>query len=135
MATSRFNATALVLSVNGSPVAHSTSATLNINQDLLDATTKDSGRFKEQIRGVRDWSLDIEGLIDYTASFGVDELADLIISGVTAEIAFTTDTSGDTKYTGTVDLSGLSQDAPAEGLATFSGTLVGTGVLTKATVA
>jgi len=135
MATSRFNATALILSLNGSPVAHSTSATLNINQDLLDATTKDSGRFKEQIRGVRDWSIDVEGLIDYTASFGADELADLIINGVTAEIALTTGTSGDTKYTGTVDLSGLSQDAPAEGLAAFSGTLLGTGPLTKTTIA
>lgn len=131
---SRFNATALVLSINGSPVAHATGGTLNINQDLLDATTKDSNRWKEQIRGARDWSIDIEGMIDYTASFGVDELADMIISGVSAEIAFATSETGDTKYTGTVDLSGLSQDAPAEGLATFSGSLVGTGVLNKATV-
>lgn len=135
MATARFNATALVLSVNGSPVAHATGGTLNINQDLLDASTKDSARWKEQIRGARDWSIDIEGMIDYTASFGVDELADLIISGVSAEIAFATSETGDTKYTGTVDLSGLTQDAPSEGMATFSGTLVGTGVLTKTTVA
>ena len=133
--TSRFNATALVLSINGSPVAHATGGTLNINQDLLDATSKDSNRWKEQIKGARDWSIDIEGLIDYTASFGVDELADMIISGVSAEIAFATSETGDTKYTGTVDLSGLSQDAPAEGLATFSGSLVGTGVLNKAAIA
>ena len=34
----KFNATDLVLKINGTPIAHSTSATLNINQDLPDAT-------------------------------------------------------------------------------------------------
>tara|TARA_Y100000593_G_C4321560_1_gene344097 strand:+ start:2582 stop:2980 length:399 start_codon:yes stop_codon:yes gene_type:complete len=129
----KFNATNLILKISGTPVAHSTSATLNINQDLPDATSKDSSGWSENIRGLRDWSIDVEGLTDYSASFGADELADLIISRADAEIEFGTGTASDTKYTGTVNLSSLTQDAPMEDVASFSGSLTGTGALTKAT--
>ena len=129
----KFNATNLILKISGTPVAHSTSATLNINQDLPDATTKDSSGWSENIRGLREFSIDVEGLPDYTASFGVDELADLIISRADAEFEFGTGTTGDTKITGTVNLSSLTQDAPMEDVASFSGSLTGTGALTKAT--
>ena len=129
----KFNATNLIVKISGTPVAHSTSATLNINQSLADATSKDSAGWSENIRALRDWSIDVDGLTDYSASFGSDELADLIISRADAEIEFGTGTTGDTKYTGTVNLASLTQDAPLEDVASFSGSLTGTGALTKAT--
>ena len=129
----KFNATNLIVKISGTPVGHSTSATLNINQSLADSTSKDSAGWSENIRGLRDWSIDVEGLTDYSASFGADELADLIISRADAEIEFGTGTASDTKYTGTVNLASLTQDAPLEDVASFSGSLTGTGALVKAT--
>ncbi|MAE81196.1 MAG: hypothetical protein CMB80_00565 [Flammeovirgaceae bacterium] len=129
----KINATTLVVRVNGSICAHTTSATLNINQALADATTKDSSGWTENLSALRDWSIDVEGLTDYSASFGADELADLIINRATATVEFGTGTTGDTKFSGTCNLSSLSQDAPMEDVASFSGSLVGTGALTKAT--
>ena len=60
----KFNATDLILKVNGTPIAHSTSATLNINQDLPDATSKDSAGWSENIRGKlqkqqKKWQVDL----------------------------------------------------------------------------
>ena len=129
----KFNATDLVLKINGTTIAHSTSATLNINQSLADATSKDSAGWSENIRALRDWSIDCEGLTDYSASFGADELADLIISRASATAEFGTGASGETKYSGTVNLASLTQDAPLEDVASFSGSLTGTGALAKAT--
>lgn len=130
----KIDATDLIVKMNGIPIAHSTTATLNINQDLPDATTKDSDKWAEHIRGQRDWSIDVEGMVDYSSSFGVDELADMIISAQDATVEFATSETGDTKYTGTVDLSGLTQDAPMHAPATFSGSLVGQGILGKGSV-
>ena len=129
----KFNATNLVLKCSGTIVAHTTSSTLNINQDLPDATTKDSSGWSENISGLRDWSIDVEGLTDYSASFGADELADLILNRTTCTVEFGTGTTGDTKFSGTVNLASLTQDAPLEDVASFSGSLTGTGELTKAT--
>lgn len=130
----KIDGTLIILSANGSPVAHTDSATLNLNQDLPDATDKDDDRWADHIRGLRDWSIDVNGLIDYASSFGVDELADMIITGATAAVVFATVTAGDTKYTGTVNLSGLTQETPKFTPATFSGTMVGKGALVKGTV-
>lgn len=129
----KFNATDLILKVNGTPIAHSTSATLNINQSIIDATTKDSAAWTEGLAGLRDWSIDCEGLTDYSASFGADELADLIISRASATAEFGTGASGDTKYSGEVNLASLTMDAPLEDVASFSGSLTGSGALAKAT--
>jgi predicted secreted protein len=129
----KFNATALVVKCNGSIVGHTTSATLNINQAIIDATTKDSAAWTEGLSGLRDWSIDVEGLTDYSASFGADELADLIINRATVTVEFGTGTTSDTKFSGTCNLASLTQDAPLEDVASFSGSLTGTGALAKAT--
>ena len=129
----KFNATTLVVKCNGSIVAHTTSATLNINQSLADSTTKDSSGWTENLAALRDWSIDVEGLTDYSASFGADELADLILNRATVTVEFGTGTATDTKFSGTCNLASLTQDAPLEDVASFSGSLTGTGALTKAT--
>ena len=127
-----FNATNLNLVIDGSIIAHATDGTLNINVDPADATTKDSAGWAEHIRGTRDFTIDVAALVDYASSAGHDELA-LAITGRTAITAiFTTGTTGDTKFSGTVNVTSLVVNAPLESPANYTATLTGTGALTQA---
>jgi len=132
--TGRMNGDVLLLTLEGTAISYSTNATLNLEQELLDASSKDSARWNEHVRGNRGWSIDVEGLVDYAASYGAEELALLITTGASATAVFSTGVSGDVKYTGTVDLSSLTMDAPHNGVVTFSGSLQGTGAPTVGTV-
>lgn len=130
----KFNVTDLILKVANVAVAHCNNATLNINVDLPDATTKSSSGWAEHIKGQRDYTIDVEGMIDYSSSWGINDLATHIIDRTAAmSVEFGTGTTGHQKFTGTVDASSLTIGGGKEETATWSGTLVGTGILVKAT--
>ena len=131
----KFNGQLIIMNLDGTPIAHEIDSELSISQNLIDATTKDSSNWAEQIKGTRTASFTVSGLIDYSSSFGVDELADMIVSAQSALFVFATTTSGDTSYTGTVDLSDLTQSLSNDDVANWSGTLMVTGILVKSTVA
>lgn len=131
---SKFNGQLIILNLNGTPIGHELDCELSISQNLIDATTKDSANWKEEIRGTREASISCNGLVDYSSSFGVDQLADLIISAESANFVFATTDVGDTKYSGEVNLSDLSQSMSNDDVASWSGTLSVTGVLVKETI-
>lgn len=131
----KFSGKLVILSMNGSLIGESLESELSISQNLIDATTKDSSNWAEHIKGVRTASISVSGLIDYASSFGVDEFADMIVSAQSANFVFATTVATDTSYTGTVDLSDLTQSHANDDVAGWSGTLQVTGTLTKTTVA
>lgn len=131
----KINATDILVFVNDVAVAHQTNGSLSIAQDLPDASSKDSGGWAEHINGQRSWSISVEGLVDYSASFGVEQLANLILNRTSATIRFGTGTTGDLRFEGTANLGDLSQDAGLETPLTFSGELTGTGALVMTTEA
>lgn len=130
----KINGTLYVFEADGVAVASSTSASLNINQDLFDTTSKGSSGWAEHGNGLRDWSISVEGLVDFSQSFGVIGLNNMIANRASAAIVFTDSQTGDQKWSGTADLSSLTIDAPMEEAVTWSGELVGTGALTMATI-
>lgn len=131
---SKINGTVIIPSIDDTAVVHSTNATLNLETDLPDATTKDSGGYADHIAGLRSWSLSMEGYGTYDASGNVKVFADMFSGRSTASMEFAPDTSGDQKFTGTVSLASLELGAPMEETATMSVTLTGKGTLTISTV-
>jgi len=135
---SRVNGDHVIVNVDGTPVAHSTSATLNLSQNLIDTTSKDDNAWRTQVAGDREWSIDVEGMVDYSSTFGFEGLNDLIINQNTASVEFivydSSSQSTGTKYTGTVNLGESSIEGPHNDAATFSGTFEGTGALSKSAV-
>jgi predicted secreted protein len=132
---SKINASDLLVYIGASntlPIAHSTSATLNIEQDLPDATTKDSGGWADHINGVKSWSLDFDGLVDYAASYGAEELSDNLTNGNNVIVRWST-TIG-SYWQGTASLSSLTMSADMESPLTYSGTFTGKGFITKSSV-
>lgn len=116
--------------VNGTDtLLYTTSSTLNVNQDLPDTTNKGSSGWAEHINGVRDWSIDFDGMADAAgAGLTFDEIVGLIIARTAdADVDFTYD--GTNGWHGDGTFQNITIDAPSEGPVTFSGTIVGNGAL------
>jgi predicted secreted protein len=132
---SAINGTTVLLRANGNPLALLTDTTLNIEQDLPDATSKDSGGWAAHINGLRSFSIDVDGLASFVATTGnANILANLIANRSQVSFRFATATSGQLQFTGTVSLASLSLTAPNEDTATLSGSMTGTGALVIGTV-
>lgn len=128
------NGTSLIIVVDGAAIAHTTSATLNLERAMIDVSTKDSAGDSESIAGQKSASVDFEALVDFSPTAPVEGLVDLITiyqanSAVTWEIA--SGSAGTApKFTGSGFISSLSMDAPMEDATTFSGTITVTGAVT-----
>lgn len=130
------NGTLIVLNDNGTAFALTTSATLNVEMDLPDASSKQSSGWADHIQGQRSFSVDLDGLADFEVSGSVQVLVDYILNRTTVSIEFEPSAgfAGGTKgysYQGDVSCSSVSIVAANEDTATLSGSFVGTGELTK----
>jgi TP901-1 family phage major tail protein len=136
------NGTKFGVYVAGTKVAYATSASISMNHNLRDTSTKDSGGWRDQLEGQRDWEVSVEGMLiftnlDGTAITGVafDDLYTTYIATRTQfELKFSTEVTGDYKWTGQAFLTSLSADTPNEDSSTWSGSFSGTGALTAAVV-
>ena len=64
------NGTSLIVSVGGTAIAHTTSATLNLEKAMIDVSSKDSSGNSESLSGQKSASVDFEGLVDFAAGSG-----------------------------------------------------------------
>jgi len=124
--------TDLILLVEGTAIAHCTNHTLNTTTATRDATTKDSAGWADNLPGVKSWTVDFSGLYHYAAAYGMSDLFALQTAGTPVSLRFTNSTSGDKYFHGEAYVTGLSIDSPSEENVTYSGTFIGTGVLTEA---
>jgi predicted secreted protein len=127
----KINATDLLVYVGAVPIAHSTSATINIEQDLPDATTKDDGGWADHINGLKSWSVDFDGLVDYSASYGVEELFDLRNKN---NVTVRWSTGSGSFWQGSASIATLSMTADMEAPISYSGTFTGKGQLVRTVI-
>jgi len=133
------NGTLILLKDDGTAFAATTSATLNIEMDLPDSSTKDSGGWAEHILGQKSWSVDLDGIADFELTTGtVDILASFLIDRTQADIEFEPQSGAFTtkgvSYTGTASLSSVSLVAANEDTATLTGSFTGDGALSRVAV-
>ncbi len=139
--TGVINGTKFGVYAGGTKIGYATSASLSINHNLRDTSTKDSGGWRDQLEGQRDFEVSVEGMVIFATASGaisdltVDELYTAYINTRTEfELKFSTEVSGDYKWTGNAFMTSLSMDTPNEDSSTFSASFSGTGPLTQATV-
>tara|TARA_R100000664_G_scaffold10314_1_gene17090 strand:+ start:3731 stop:4162 length:432 start_codon:yes stop_codon:yes gene_type:complete len=126
----------------GTKIGYATSASISINHNLRDTSTKDSGGWRDQLEGQRDWEVSVEGMLIFVDGSGgaisditANELySSYIASRTEFEVKFSTEVSGDVKWTGNAFMTSLSMDTPNEDSSTWSASFSGTGQLTQATV-
>ena len=134
MATSGiFNGSLLSIKVDGNKILNSTSCSLSLSADTPEATTKDSGGFQDLIVGVKSGEISFEGLVAYDSGSGsqIGDISDELISGAEVTWEFSTDVSGDDKYSGTGFISSIEITADMESPVSYSGTIVTTGTITQ----
>ena len=70
------NATDVVLSITTADgkeaIAHATSASISINMDLRDSTTKSSAGWQENLGGLKSWELSGDAFVDISSPTGAD---------------------------------------------------------------
>lgn len=127
------NATDCVLSVTtgGSlqAVAHSTSASISMNMDLRDSTTKSSAGYQENLGGLRSWEVSGDAFVEIGAGDGnIEALWDTWEARTAVVVNFG---ATDMIYSGSALITAISIDAGVEENATYSISLTGTGALSK----
>ena len=116
--------------IGGTLVGKATSATLNINSNLLDASTKESAGWIAQCAGQKSWDVSSEMLVDFSLSYGVSELYTAFVAGTEVTLIFGEGTGAVAKFEGSALVSSISINAANEELATVSASFNGTGSLT-----
>ena len=127
----------------GTKIAYATSASISMNHNLRDTSTKDSSGWRDQLEAQRDWEVSVEGMLIFVDGSGgaiagltMNELYSTYIATRTEfTLMFSTEDTGDIKWSGQAFLTSLSADTPNEDSSTWSGSFSGTGALTQATVA
>ena len=136
------NGTKFGVYVAGTKIAYATSASISMNHNLRDTSTKDSSGWRDQLEAQRDWEVSVEGMLIFVDGSGgaisnltMDELYSTYIATRTEfTLMVSTEVSGDVKWSGQAFLTSLSADTPNEDSSTWSGSFSGTGALTQATV-
>ena len=138
-----FNGTDLILKVSPSSggaeakLMHSQNVSLSINVDPIDISTKDSAGFRDLIGGQKSFSLSADGLMDFEATAGdtdVAELFDQMMNRTAVDFTFALSVPAGYTITGdgfitSLEVTGGTEDAP-----TYSCTIEGSGAITKTDV-
>lgn len=116
-------------------ICHSTGHTLNINTDLQSAVTKCSGGWAEHLTdGMKDWSVDIDGLEDDAQDITPHDLIAYQLAGLPFKVKLAQTADGTIYYEGNVSIQTSSLNAPADSWVGWTLTLVGNGELKQLTV-
>lgn len=129
--TGKINTTLLAVYAGGTKITHLTGASLSLEHSTRDVTTKDSAGWRQILEGLRSWNISGSGYMAYDATEGTDELDDYLTGRSQVTVMFSTEVTGDTRYTGTAYMTSLSLESPGqEETATHSFEFQGTGALT-----
>ena len=139
-----FNGTDLILKVlnqasggTQEKLMHSQNVSISMNVDTIDISTKDSAGWRDLLGGQKSFSLSADGLMDFSATAGdtdVAELFDQMFDRTAVDFTFALSTPAGYTITGdgfitSLEISGGTEDAP-----TYSCSIEGSGELTKTAV-
>ena len=125
----KINATDIAIYKGGVKIAGATSADVNTEMAVRDATSKDSQGWSESLEGLRSWDMSGEGFVDPAATLGYDELVAIMNARTKINVRWTSATSGNSYHQGDAYITSLGASAGVEESATFSFSLTGTGAL------
>ena len=131
--------TNLIVTVDGDPIGHTTSFTIDFQHTTADASSRDSAGWTDSISSRRSATISFEGLVDYADDTNASKKGfhDLVAEGIINRAVFTlvygTVEVGDKVFTVDAFLTGVSATAPDEDTLTFSGTFASTGAVVEST--
>lgn len=130
------NSTAFKVYKTTTAVSDLTDASMSLNKEFRDTTTKDTGGNREGCAGLFSGSISFSALHDNSATLGFDTLFADFLAGTALTIVFGGAVTGEKTYTGSGIFTNLEISSPGtEENVTYSGTFELSGAVTEATVA
>jgi len=123
------NGTLVLIDMEGHAIAYSKSATLTIEHETRDTTTKDASGWKHSAEGRRSWGMDVEGLVALDSQYNLDYLVGYIKGRTALTMKFTTGVSGDKQASGEGYLTNVEVEAGDQESVSFSASVEGSGEL------
>ena len=74
------------------------SSEISFTMSPIDTTTKDSNGWREVIAGLKEGSISISGMVNYSGTNQVDQLVNALVASTPLIVKFKTTTTGDTTY-------------------------------------
>lgn len=133
--TGVINGTLLKVYVNGTAIAHTTSAELSLTKNTRDSSSKDSGNWEDALYARGSWEVSGDFLQAEDAAYGFTDLFALIENETTVTLKLSSEVTGDNYYTGSALLTSLNRSAPDQDNVSGSFSFKGSGALSEATVA
>ena len=134
----KINGDSFLLEINDIVVAHSIDASLEVSQESIDTTTKDSSRWVDKINGNRSYSGSGSGLFafdpDGATELGAVDLIDLIMGDTTPTFKLTNSNAGDVEYSGSIVLTNVSLSSPQNAAVGYDFSFEGVGALVKTVI-
>lgn len=124
----------LTLTVDGTEVTHSIEHGLSASMATIEVTSKDSNKWKTSIAGDKSWSFSGSAYMLFGGAYTFTDLFALWTAGASFTAVLTTSVTGDSQYTGSVNITALEKTASHGSAVEISYTLEGTGPLTEGTV-
>ena len=112
-------------------VGEATSATVTINSDTIDLTTKDSNEFTELIPSIKRAEVSVEGVVRYdqASAVDVDDIITDILAGTKLTIITGTFASGDKYAKFDAYFTSVEQSATFDDRASFTASMSSTGTI------
>lgn len=133
--------TDLRIYINGNPIGHATSCTLDMTKEIRETISKDNvGNWAEKEGGQKSASLQFEGFFTNDATINsvtvnnAEDLFDAFDGDALISWVFSDKVSTNKEYSGNSIMSSLSFGAPVNENATHSGSLDVTGPVNKVTI-
>lgn len=123
------NGTDLLIYDGTHAIAHCTSCSLSLSQEMRDASTKSSAGWKAVLPGQKSWQMEVQGFVALDASYNYAYFISLIANKTRVALKFRTANTEDSYYSGYGYLSGVNVDAPNQGNTTYTGTFIGDGAI------
>lgn len=131
------NSTLWKLLVGGVAIDNLQDVSIEINNKLIDVTTKDSAGWEEYLTGggLKGASFSISGLVDFSdTNYTPDEIFTALVAGSQLALEATDAVTGGKEYTFTGMFEKYSVDGGVEDVIKFSASGKATGVVTQATI-
>ena len=110
------------------------SCEISFTMSPIDITTKDSNGWKEVITGLKEGSISISGMVNFSGTNQVDQLTLALVNDTPLTVKFKTATTGDTTYVWSVFVTSIPQVYGNNESATFTCELTPTGSPTIGTL-
>jgi len=116
-------------------VAHSTNTSIQINAEMMGATTKDSNGWDESLPGKKSWTASGDFFYDQSTGllYGIGNVWTALTAGtkVTCLFKLSNQVDGDIQYSGYAYIESIDISAGVEDNMSYSVSLKGTGAITR----